>query len=91
MKWLIGVAAVYAALCIGALLLIPVSAHGWFGVSDDPLAGVFALLLALPWTLLLQHFDNLGFFGSLAIIVLGMGLNVGIVLTIGHAASQRRK
>ncbi|MDM0072461.1 hypothetical protein [Variovorax sp. J31P207] len=34
-----------------SLLVIPVSAKGWFGLEPDPLAAVFAILLASPWGL----------------------------------------
>jgi hypothetical protein len=46
--------ALYAALCVVALWFIPASVHGWLGVEPDPLAAVLALLLALPWSLLLR-------------------------------------
>ena len=90
MKWAIGISALYVLLCIGAFLLIPASSHGWLGVADDPLSGVFVLLLALPWTLLLPHLGDPGIVGAIAVIVAGMMLNVAIVLGVGRWASRAR-
>ena len=42
----------YCGLCIAALLIVPVSVFGWFGVSPDPLSAIFALILGLPGTAL---------------------------------------
>ena len=45
--WLYGIAAVLS------LAIIPIGAKGWFGLEPDPLVAVFAIMLALPWGLLL--------------------------------------
>lgn len=43
----------YAYGIVGALslLVIPVISKGWFGLPPDPLAAVFAIVLASPWGL----------------------------------------
>lgn len=55
MKIFRALAAFYGLLCLIALMLIPASAHSWFGIAEDPLSGVFAILLALPWSAALGH------------------------------------
>jgi hypothetical protein len=42
------VTGLYVVLCIGALALIPLNAAGMAG-EPDPLTGIFAVLLAVPW------------------------------------------
>ena len=39
----------YGIVGVLSLLVIPASAKGWFGLEPDPLAAVFAILLASPW------------------------------------------
>ena len=34
-----------------ALFVHMIGTHGWFGLAQDPLAGVFLALLGLPWNL----------------------------------------
>ncbi|MDM0017642.1 hypothetical protein [Variovorax saccharolyticus] len=41
----------YGVVGVLSLLIIPVSAKGWFGSEPDPLAAVFAIVLASPWGL----------------------------------------
>lgn len=50
----------YLAVGVLALALIPASVFGWFGVEQDPLSAVFALLLSLPWSLALHLLDRAG-------------------------------
>lgn len=52
--------ALYGALCIFALWLIPASLNSWFGVERDPLSAVFAIALALPWSLPISMLGSLG-------------------------------
>ncbi|MBS0452623.1 MAG: hypothetical protein JSS14_15075 [Proteobacteria bacterium] len=44
----------YGIVGVLSLLVIPASAKGWFGLEPDPLAAVFAILLASPWGLPVQ-------------------------------------
>ena len=83
--------AVYAALCLLALWLIPASAHGWLGVEPDPLAAVLALLLALPWSFLLRLLGDPGPWLATALLAVGMALNLWLLWRLqrgGHAASD---
>lgn len=90
MRWAVGISIVYAALCLGAFILIPASDHGWLGISQDPLSGVFVIVLALPWTLLLPHLGNIGVASAIAVILAGMALNIAIMLVIGRFVSKDR-
>jgi hypothetical protein len=71
--------ALYAALCVVALWFIPASVHGWLGVEPDPLAAVFALLLALPWSLLLRLAGDPGPWLATALLAAGMALNLWLL------------
>ena len=70
----------YVAVSLLALFAIPASLYGWFGAESDPLSGIFALLLALPWSLLLNLFDDVGTWGAFAICAAGITLNVAIAV-----------
>ena len=48
-----GLAAVYTVCALLTLWFIPASAHGGLGIEPDALSAVPAMLLALPWSLLL--------------------------------------
>ena len=59
-----------------ALLRIPASAHGWFGLPQDAWAGVYAIVLALPWSVLLNWLPEpipTGVF--MVVLAVGMALN----------------
>jgi hypothetical protein len=43
------VIAIFAVLYVMALALLAVGTFGLFGSERDPLAGVFVLLLGMPW------------------------------------------
>ncbi|MEJ8855596.1 hypothetical protein WKW79_13505 [Variovorax robiniae] len=73
---------IYALLALLSLLLIPASAHGWFGVARDPLSAVFALALALPWTVLIFALPPMPTWLSFALLALGMTLNVAAGLFV---------
>lgn len=81
-------ALIYVLACVFALLFIPASARGWFGLASDPLAGIFAGLLSLPWILVL---DRLGLeLTGIPSAVLCMGINLLILLVIDWLVSRRR-
>lgn len=69
----------YAAFCAAALWFIPASAYGWLGVEPDPLAGVFAILLALPWSLLLRLIPNPTPWPAGVFLAAGMAVNVWLL------------
>lgn len=60
---------VYILLALISLALIPISAAGLFGVEPDPLAGIFAVVLATPWVQLIDK----------AVAVQGMAQNMALV------------
>lgn len=71
----------YLLAGVGALLLIPASAGGWFGIEPDPLSAVYALLLSLPWSMLLLHLMDPGSpLVAWLICSAGIALNGGIAL-----------
>ncbi|WP_343343755.1 hypothetical protein WJT74_08680 [Sphingomicrobium sp. XHP0239] len=69
----------YVILGILALLAIPASVFGWLGVESDPLSGIFALLLAMPWTIALYLLGDVGTWGSLAFCTLAIALNAFLI------------
>lgn len=84
---LLVVAVAYAVLGALALFAIPASAFGWLGVEPDPLSGIFALLLALPWTIGLYLLGDIGTWGSLAFCTVAILASLLILLRL----SRKRK
>ena len=75
------VTGIYVMLCIGALAVIPLNAAGMFG-EPDPLSGVFAVILAMPWLHILSNLagDTGGNMAAgFALAGVGMGLNAAIL------------
>jgi hypothetical protein len=89
MRWSRVLAGVYAALCLGALTLIPISSRGWFGVEPDPLAGVAAIVLAMPWSFALQWLPGGGPWPGMLVVLAGMAANVGVMLWLGRVSRRR--
>jgi hypothetical protein len=66
-----------------ALLIIPVSERGLFGVEPTPLAGVFAVLLAQPWLSLLPDVTGgKGAFWSLVLVAGCLMLNAALLRAV---------
>jgi hypothetical protein len=81
---------VYCGLCLVSLLVLGAGTFGWFGVEPDPLSGVFALMLALPWP---GVFDDLGSgpaFG-LIVVIAGMAINLLVIAGIGLVIRKARQ
>ncbi len=81
---------VYQALCAISLLFIALSTTGALGIESDPLAAVFAVILALPWSLFL---DQLGGDGgnvalNLALLAVGMMVNAVLLLALCRLAGR---
>ena len=70
---------VYAACCVVALWFIPASANGWLAIEPDPLAGIFALLFALPWSPLLPLMGDVGPWFAVGVLAACMALNVWLL------------
>lgn len=75
-KALLALLVFYVLCCLGALGLIVVSQRGLYGLAPDPLAAVFAIALALPWSLALQALPPVGARLALALLAMGMALNL---------------
>ena len=76
---LLVVMTVYALAGLLALFAIPASLYGWAGMESDPLSGVFALLLSLPWTIILYLIGDVGTWGSFAFCTAAIALNLFIL------------
>jgi hypothetical protein len=83
-----GAAILYAVLGAIALLLVPASLYGWFGIAPDPLSGVYAYLLSLPWIMVLLPFEEVDTWAALAIAAAGMGLNFWLLRRLARAVSR---
>ena len=84
-------AAIYGFLCVMALLLIPASLGGWFGMEPDPLAGLFAIVLGAPWSYMLNFLPTLGIWFIVAALALGMVMNFLIILVAGDLLARLRR
>ena len=85
------IAAIYGFLCVAALLLIPASLGGWFGIARDPLAGIFAIVLGAPWSYILNFLPSLGIWFNVAAVALGMVMNFLIILVAGDLLARLRR
>ncbi|MBN8751022.1 Uncharacterised protein [Xylophilus ampelinus] len=72
----------YAGAGALALLLVPVSAHGWMGSRADALAALYTLVLALPWTPLLLLVPGNSAWAGAALLASAIALNVWAGLTV---------
>jgi len=82
---------IYQVLCALALLVVPLSAMGAFGLEPDPLAAVFAVILALPWSMLLDRLVGDGSTAlNLAFLALGMVINAALLLALCRLVGNRR-
>jgi|MedtruStandDraft_1076414.scaffolds.fasta_scaffold37700_1 hypothetical protein len=77
-------ATAYVLLSLVALLMIPASAYSWWGFEPDPLSGVFAIILAMPWAMGLWALDGTPTLLSLALLALCMGANLAIIIALGR-------
>lgn len=84
-------ATAYALLCLVALLMIPASAYSWWGFGPDPLSGVFAIILAMPWAMGLWALDGAPIWLSILLLALCMGANLTIIISLGRWLRRRRR
>jgi hypothetical protein len=84
------IAAVYAILCLISLALIPISAMGLFGVEEDPVSAVFAVILALPWSHWLGDLGGGSVMRAFMLLAGGMVLNLAIIAGLGRFLKARR-
>ena len=83
------VCAAYVVACTGALFLILAGALGWLGREPGSVAGVFAQLLGLPWSLLAAQVANAGVVGRIVLVAATMALNLAIIFSIGRWLARR--
>nr|WP_269931968.1 hypothetical protein [Aminobacter sp. HY435] len=63
-----------------ALVVVPLNAIGAFGMEPDPLSGIFALLLAAPWSFFMDALaSEASVVWNLLLLAAGMVLN-GVIL-----------
>lgn len=73
---------IYAALCVLAVAIIP--------LSQDALAGIYAIVLALPWLWLLSlPFPDPPMWLSYASVIAGMLINGTILWCAGRNIAAR--
>lgn len=74
---------IYVAWGVFALLLVPLSALGI--IATNPLAAVLALVLGLPWSVLLTWWidTSIGFFNFL-LLILAIAINAAILRFIAR-------
>lgn len=83
LRWLLTcITILYVLACLAALAILAVHTQGWFGVSPEPLAAIYALMLALPWTLVFQQYDPGGTLYVVLFLLVSMGINVTILLAV---------
>jgi hypothetical protein len=82
-------ATAYVLLCLVALLMIPASAYSWWGFEPDPLSGVFAIIMAMPWAMALWAVDDAPIWLSIVLLAVCMGANLMIIVTLGRWFRRR--
>ena len=71
---------VYIVVCLAAIALVPLNAMGAFGMSPDPLSGVYALLLSAPWIYLTGELESdTSVTWNLALAAICMAVNASIL------------
>jgi len=87
MRWLTWL---YLAACALALLVLVLGLPAVAGPDADPLAAVFAFLLALPWVLVLDLMGEVPLAVSVALTVGSMALNVVVLLGLARWRAARQ-
>lgn len=72
----------FVGLYIFAFLIYLIGTFGWFGADEDPLSGVFLIILGQPWT---QFVDLLPRSLALAGAILAPAVNAGLIYAICRA------
>lgn len=82
-------ATAYVLLSLVALLMIAASAYSWWGFQPDPLSGVFAIILAMPWAVGLWALDGTPTWLSIVLLAICMGTNLAIIVSLGRWLRRR--
>jgi predicted anti-sigma-YlaC factor YlaD len=81
LRWLLrAVTVIYGLACVVSLMIMAVHTQGWFGVAPEGLAAVYALVLAMPWTLLLSILGPGNMLYAVLLTLAGMGINIAFLL-----------
>lgn len=80
----------YVLLCVGSLVLISLNAAGAFGMEPDPLSAVFAIVLAMPWSLWIADYLPTNRNDVLVVaLIIGMALNAAILRLLFHVLPRK--
>jgi hypothetical protein len=88
--WAKIVIGIYASLCVAALVLLVIGTQGLFGTEPDGLAGVPAITLALPWSMITLSRLDAGALVTGIVLVLCMLLNIAVVVAIDRIFHRRQ-
>lgn len=80
------VCAVYVTACFLALVLTVATAVGW--LARGP-AGLFADVLGMPWSLLVDQMADPGVVGEVVLVAAAMALNLAIIFSVGRWLAER--
>lgn len=80
-------AVLYPLAAIASLALILLSSQELFGLKSGSLSTVPALLLGLPWSIVLMFFSKLTPLASLVVLGVAMTLNAALLASIARGKS----
>lgn len=83
--------AIYGLACIGALATIPISAFGVFDIESHPLSAIYAMTLAMPWSMALSSVDINSPIIAALLVALCMMVNLAILIWIREQLAPRRE
>ena len=89
MRFLTVLGRIYAVACLISLVLIAVSSLGLFGMDEDPLSAVFAVMLAWPWSAWMTGFESGSPVAGMAVLAGGMILNLAIIFGVARFLRSR--
>jgi hypothetical protein len=77
----LGVGWIYLVACVVALALIPATGAGLFGIEPNAFAGLYAVVLGLPWSFLSMWLspESAGVAFNMALIAVGMAVNLALL------------
>lgn len=77
-----GAIGLYGLACVAAMVLMAVGTMGLGGVEPDGLAAVWAIVLALPWSLAALALlpDEVPPLAGAGVVVAGMAINLGLLI-----------
>lgn len=79
---------VYVIVCVAALAVIPMSAAGW--ITPDPLSAIPAVLLGIPWSLLLTSFvESDSPTLNILLLAAAIAINASLIWLLGRLLSRR--